>query len=161
MPTYQKYRCQGFFPLRQLVEESCRPLASQLAAQAITTVIDVPADQMIVANRELLRRAVQNLMLGAIAAMPDGGSLVATSASGPNAVELEIADTGESLSDERLHHAFNPSVADNRGTTGWALAIVKQIAETHGGNATVVNCPEGGVAFTLRIPQPVDLEAAA
>lgn len=116
---------------------------------------------MIVADRELLRRAVQNLVLGAIAAMPDGGSLVVTSASGPNAVELEIADTGESLFDEELHRAFNPSVANHRGMTGWALAIVKQIAEAHGGDATVANCPEGGVAFTLRIPQPIALEAAA
>ena len=161
MPTYQKYRCQGTFPLRQLVEEGCRTLASRLAAQAITTVIDVPTDQMIVADRELLRRAVQNLVLSAIAAMPDGGSLVATSASGHDAVELEIADTGESLFDEELHRAFNPSGANHRGTTGWSLAIVKQIAETLGGNATVANCPEGGVAFTLRIPQPIALEAAA
>lgn len=116
---------------------------------------------MIVADRELLRSAVQNLVLGAIAAMPDGGSLVATSASGPNTVELEIADTGESLFDEELHHASDPSGADHRGTTGRALAAVRKIAEAHGGNVTVANCPEGGVAFTLRIPQPVALEAAA
>ena len=90
-----------------------------------------------------------------------GGSLVATSASGHDAVELEIADTGESLFDEELHRAFNPSGANHRGTTGWSLAIVKQIAETLGGDATVANCPEGGVAFTLRIPQPIALEAAA
>ena len=161
MQTYNKCRCQGAFPLRQLVEEGCRSLASRLAAKAITTVIDVPADQMIVADRELLRKAVQNLVLGAITAMPNGGSLVVTSASFPNAVELEIADSGESLSDEELHHAFDPSSAEYRGTTGWALAAVQKIAEAHGGNVTVANCPEGGVAFTLRIPKPVALEAAA
>jgi signal transduction histidine kinase len=41
------------------------------------------------------------------------------------------------------------------------LAIVRRIAELHGGSLSVANCPDGGVALTLRIPRPVALEAAA
>jgi len=161
MSKFPTSRYQGPFHLRQLIEEGCRPLASRLAVQAIRTIIDVPADQTVVADRELLRRAVQNLLLGAIVAMPDGGTLVATSASGRDAVELEIADSGEALLEEALRDAFDPSGVAHRGTTGWALATVRRIAEAHGGSVTVANCPEGGVAFTLRIPNPVALEAAA
>lgn len=161
MRTYAHIRCPRAFPLRQLVEDCCRQLASRLETQAIHTVIDVPAGQMIVGDRELLGRAARNLVLAAIDAMPHGGTLVATSAAGRDAVELEIADTGESLSEGELHHVFNPSGEVQRGTSGWVLAAVRRIAEAHNGSVAVANCPEGGVAFTLRIPNPAALEAAA
>ena len=41
----------------------------------------------------------------------------------------------------------------HRTGAGWGLAIVHRIAELHGGSVTVANCPDGGVAFTLRIPR--------
>jgi signal transduction histidine kinase len=109
----------------------------------------------------MIRRAVEHLMLGAIAAMPKGGSIVATSAAGPNTVELEIADTGPTLSDEARRHAFDPSGTTERGASGWELAMVRRIAETHGGTVTAANCPDCGAAYTLRIPRRAALEAAA
>jgi signal transduction histidine kinase len=154
-------RSWGTFPLRELVEEVCRPLESRLSAQAVKVVLDIPSNQMISANRELLRRAVRNLVLNAVDAMPDGGALVATSAVGPNAIELEVADTGAALSEEEREQAFELLPSARRGGTGWGLAVVRRIAELHGGSVTAANCPEGGAAFTLRIPQPVALEAAA
>ena len=39
--------------------------------------------------------------------------------------------------------------------------MVYHIAKIHGGNVTAANCPDGGVAFTLRIPRRAALEAAA
>ena len=91
----------------------------------------------------------------------EGGVLTATSATGQRAVELEIADTGASLSDEERQQAFELLPTAQRGGTGWGLAVVHRIAEVHGGSVTAANCPEGGVAFTLRIPRPAALEAAA
>jgi len=149
------------FPLRDLVEENVASLALRLAAQAIDVFLDVPSDHRITAQRELLRRAVENLLLNAIDAMPEGGSLVVTSAAEPQAIELEIADTGPAMSDQERHEAFELLPAAQRGGTGWGLAVVHRIAELHGGRVTVANCPDGGVAFTLRIPRPVALEAAA
>ncbi|MEN6404903.1 MAG: ATP-binding protein [Thermoguttaceae bacterium] len=149
------------FSLRELVEEIYRPLESQLSEQAIQTFLDVPANQMITADRELLRRAVRNLVLNAVDAMPEGGSLFVTSAVGPNAIELEVADTGATLSDEQRREAFELVPTSQRGGAGWGLAVVLRIAELHGGDVTVANCPEGGAAFTLRIPRTAAMEAAA
>ena len=161
MSLYTTSRCWGTFPLRELVEEVCRPLESRLKAQAIQTVVDIPLSQTVTGDRELLRRAVRNLVLNAIDAMPDGGMLTATSAAGPHTLELEIADTGSALSDEERQQAFELLPAAQRGGTEWGLAVVHRIAELHGGRVTAANCPEGGAAFTLRIPLAVPLEAAA
>jgi signal transduction histidine kinase len=161
MPLHATHQCWGMIPLLELVEEVYQPLESRFSAQAIQMVIDIPANLTVAADRELLRRAVRNLILNAVDAMPEGGSLVATSAAGPNMVELEIADTGSALSDEERQQAFELLPTAQRGGTGWGLAVVHRIAEMHGGGVTVANCPEGGVAFTLRIPRTAVLEAAA
>ena len=76
-------------------------------------------------------------------------------------MELEIADTGPALSDEERQQAFEMLPSAQRGGAGWGLAVVRRIAELHGGSVTAANCPEGGAAFTLRIPHPPALEAAA
>ena len=157
MSQHSSNRFWRTFPLRELVEEVYRPLA----AQSVELVIDIPAAQTITGDRELLRRAVRNLLLNAIDAMPRGGSLTATSAIGPNAVELEIADTGATLSDEERQQAFELNPTAQRQGTGWGLAVVRRIAELHGGSVAAANCPEGGAAFTLRIPRPAAMEAAA
>jgi signal transduction histidine kinase len=160
LPQFNK-RSWSDFPLRQLVDEVAQSLASRCKDHSINLILDVPANLVATANRALIRRAVEHLMLGAIAAMPNGGSLWATSAAGPDAVELEIADTGPTLSDDARQHAFDSPGNTERGASGWELAMVHHIAKIHGGAVTAANCPDGGVAFTLRIPRRAALEAAA
>jgi signal transduction histidine kinase len=154
-------RFRETFTLRELVAEVCQPLEARFSAQAIQTVIDIPQNQTITAERELLRRAVRNLVLNAVEAMPNGGLLTATSAAGAQTVELEIADTGPALSDEERQQAFELLPTAQRGGAGWGLAVVYRIAELHGGSVSVTNCPDGGVAFTLGLPRAVAIEAAA
>ena len=100
MTQYLNRRSWGTFSLKLLVEEVIQSLSANISDHGIIAFIDIPLEQVIVADRKLLRRAVQHLMLNAIGAMPDGGSLVTTSATTAGAVELEIADTGPALSDE-------------------------------------------------------------
>jgi signal transduction histidine kinase len=161
MPMHTIHQYWGTFPLPELVEEVCQPLESRLAAQAIQTIVDIPSSETVTADRELLKRAVRNLLLNAIDAMPKGGLLVVTSAAGPQAIELEVADTGPELSEQERQQAFELLPSAQRGGTGWGLAVVRRIAELHGGDVTATNCPDGGAAFTLRIPRRPILEAAA
>jgi signal transduction histidine kinase len=149
------------FSLRKLVEDVAASLALQFAAQSILVEIDVPRGQCVTADCHMLRRAVLNLMLNALDAMPDGGTLAVISCAGPQGVELEIADSGPGLSEEVMSRAFEPFFTTKQSGTGLGLAIVARIAEVHGGSVTALNCPEGGAAFTLRIPSAALLEAAA
>jgi len=147
-------------PLRELLEDVFAGLAPQLAAQGVDITTDVPPQLVILADRDMLRRAIMNLTLNALDAMPDGGELVVTSYSGRQGVELEIADSGPGLSEDVRCRAFEPFFTTKSGGTGLGLAIVYRIAEVHGGDVVAANCPEGGAAFTLRFPRRA-LEAAA
>jgi signal transduction histidine kinase len=148
------------FSLWKLIDEVRASLAPQLDAQTIDTILDVPEGQSVTADRDMLRRAVLNLTLNALDAMPEGGTLSITSTAGPRGVELEIADTGAGLPEDARCRVFEPFFTTKCGGTGLGLAIVQRIAEVHGGRVTATNCPEGGAAFTLCIPQNA-LEAAA
>lgn len=146
--------------VRAMIDEIQASLAPQLAAQCIHTEIDVPRGQQVWVDADMLRRAILNLTLNAIDAMPDGGELVITSYEGPRGFELEVADSGPGVSDDVRPRIFEPFYTTKSSGTGLGLAIVYRIAEVHGGDVSVTNCPEGGAAFTIRIPQRA-LEAAA
>ena len=145
---------------RRLVEDVLSALAPQLDAQVIRTTVDVPAGATLVADHDMLRRAVLNLVLNALDAMPDGGELVVTACASPWGWELEVADSGPGLDEETRRRAFEPFYTTKTGGTGLGLAIVQRVAEAHGGDVTAANCPEGGAAFTICIPRQV-MERAA
>jgi signal transduction histidine kinase len=141
------------FVVGDLVSEVCESLEPQLEAQMIDVDIDVPPNTLLTADRELFRRALVNLVLNAIDAMPDGGTLVITSYDQARGFELEVADSGPGLSDEAKRRAFEPFYSTKQNGTGLGLAFVQHVAEAHGGTITAANCPEGGAAFTIKIPR--------
>ncbi len=149
------------FPIRKMIDEVLSAVAPQLAAQAVAAVVEASPDMLVTADPHLLRRAVLNLVLNAIDAMPQGGTLTIIATSDQQALELEVSDTGPGFSEEALHKAFEPFFTTKRGGMGLGLAIVARVAEVHGGSVSAVNCPEGGAALTLRIPHRTVKECAA
>ncbi|MEO1498030.1 MAG: HAMP domain-containing sensor histidine kinase [Planctomycetota bacterium] len=143
----------GSFLVGDLVEEVCESLAPQFEAQAVEIEIDIPPHTSLVADRELFRRAVLNLSLNALDVMPQGGELVVTSYDGPGGFELEVADSGPGLTEEQQKRLFEPFFSTKETGTGLGLSVVAHVAEAHGGSITAVNCPEGGAAFTIKIPR--------
>ncbi len=141
------------FLVRELVDEVCQAVGPQLAAQEIRVVADVAPTTTISADREMLRRAMLNLLLNSLDVMPEGGELVITSYQSPQGFELEVADSGPGFTQEQLEHLFDPFYSTKATGTGLGLSIVQRIAESHGGRVTATNCPEGGAAFTIEIPR--------
>lgn len=141
------------FLVCSLVEEVCESMAPQLEAQGIEIDVDIPPHTALTADREMIRRAVLNLVLNSMDAMPQGGELVITGYDGARQFELEVADSGPGLSEEQKRRLFEPFFTTKEKGTGLGLSVVFHVAESHGGKVTAINCPEGGAAFTLKIPR--------
>ena len=138
--------------VQQLVDDVCASVAPQLDGQDIELAVDVPVHAKVTCDASMLKRALLNLVLNAFDAMPDGGRLTITAHVGGHGLEIEVADNGPGLSDEARRRAFEPFFTTKPSGTGLGLAIVYRIAEVHGGDVLATNCPEGGAAFTLRLP---------
>jgi signal transduction histidine kinase len=92
--------------LRKLLDEVYATLATQLSLHRVAIITDVPASLSVVADRPMLRAALLNLTLNALAAMESGGNLVVTSYVGLRGLELEFADSRPGLAEELRDQAF-------------------------------------------------------
>jgi signal transduction histidine kinase len=136
-----------------LVQELCDSLMPQLTATNISLVLEVPASLQLAVDGDMLRRAMLNLVLNAIDAMPQGGTLRIAASQHDGVASLEVADTGAGLDDEVVQRIFEPFYSTKSTGTGLGLAIVYRIAEVHGGDIIASNRLGGGAMFTLRLPQ--------
>lgn len=139
--------------VKTLVDNVLTSVAPRMDAQHVTTAIDIAPRTAVSADPELLRRAVLNLVLNALDVMPEGGELSIIAHMGQQAVELEVADSGPGLAPEHRTRVFEPFFSTKSTGTGLGLAVVRQIAEVHGGSITCLNCPQGGAAFILSFPR--------
>lgn len=147
------------FAFRDLIDELCGTLEPQFAAHHIAVHLDVPA-MSVWADRDLLRRALINLLLNAVDVMPHGGGIWVTTYLGDGAFEVEVADSGPGVTPHIASRVFEPFFTTKSEGSGLGLAIVQRAAEAHGGEVFIKNCAEGGAAFTLRIPHRI-LEATS
>jgi len=148
------------FCLWRLIEEVCTSLAPQLEAQRIELCCRVPRDRFITADPHMIRRALLNLALNALDAMPEGGRLTISACFDAKGVCIEVGDSGPGLSSEAAKRVFEPFYTTKQGGTGLGLTIVARIAEVHGGRVTVDRSPQGGALFCLHLPVPKAQEAA-
>jgi len=100
----------------------------------------------------LLRRALENLILNSLDAMPAGGTLTVRTAHRSGAVRLEITDTGEGLTPEECARLFTPYYTTKRHGTGLGLAIVQSVVSDHNGRIEVESAPGAGATFRIELP---------
>ena len=148
------------FDVHEVVREVLESFAPQCAARGIVTEADVPAGTRLVADRELFRRALLQLVVNAMDAMPRGGELDVTCWSGPSGLELEVSDSGAGVDEATQSRMFEPHFTTKPDRQGMGLAVVRRVVEAHGGRVWAANCPQGGAALTLAFPQRA-MKAAA
>jgi nitrogen fixation/metabolism regulation signal transduction histidine kinase len=114
------------------------------------------------ADPELLHRALSNLVLNAMDAMPNGGALTLRSKRDDGHVVIEIADTGMGLTPEECERIFTPYYTSKQHGTGLGLAIVQSVVSDHGGRISVQSEPGRGTTFRIELPiNPDTLQTAA
>jgi len=116
----------------------------------------------IAADPELLHRAFSNLVLNAMDAMPNGGTLTLRSRGEDGKTIIEVADTGSGLTPEECERIFTPYYTSKQHGTGLGLAIVQSVVSDHGGRISVRSEPGHGTAFVIELPdRPEALEPAS
>ncbi len=104
------------------------------------------------ADPDLLHRALQNLVLNAIDAMPQGGDLAIRTATLGDRIEISVSDTGSGLTQEECGRLFTPYYTTKQHGTGLGLAIVQSVVSDHGGKISVESTKEKGTTFRIEIP---------
>jgi len=137
--------------LGDLVERVLALYRASAAAVRIETGL-APGLPAVPADRDLLARALGNLVANALEAMPDGGTLSVKTRAVEEGVALEVADTGPGLTEEQRTRLFTPYYTTKKGGTGLGLAIVQGIVSDHGGRIQVQSTPGAGTTFTLVLP---------
>ncbi len=141
--------------LHLVVEEALSFLGRRLASQAVAVVrAFAPAPVRIAGDPGQLQQVVVNLVVNAIQAMPEGGTLTVRTGSGPDGVTLAVADTGVGMTSEVLGRVFEPffTTKDEGQGTGLGLAVVHGIVAAHGGTIEAASEPGRGACFTARFP---------
>jgi signal transduction histidine kinase len=140
--------------LREIITEAgnlIRSRAHQCGVQTVFAFPDQPVEVFV--DRGQISTVLVNLFLNALDAMPNGGQLEVRLTIEPDgSPRVRISDTGSGISPEILPRLFTPFATTRPTGTGLGLSISRRIVEDHGGRIEAANRPEGGAAFTIRLP---------
>ncbi len=106
----------------------------------------------ILGDSELLHRALSNLVLNGMDAMPEGGTLTISAARARDIVRIAVTDTGAGLTPEECERLFTPYYTTKQHGTGLGLAIVQSVVADHNGTIAVENVEGGGARFVIGLP---------
>ena len=99
-----------------------------------------------------IRRVVENLVLNAFDAMPNGGELRVEEQSKDGQLFLRVSDTGVGITPENLGKLFTPFFTTKKGGTGLGLIYSRQVVEAHGGTISVESEAGRGTSVTVKLP---------
>ncbi len=106
------------------------------------------------ADEGQISQVIQNIVINAEQAMPEGGKLVVQTRVQDGHVVCSVEDTGVGMTEEILDRLFAPFFTTkevNQGT-GLGLPVVHGIVTSYGGTIEVASTPGKGTTFTIRLP---------
>ena len=143
----------------QVVQGVARLFRAQLESRnggPIACQLDLNATNSIAGDPELLHRVVSNLVLNAMDAMPNGGTLILRTRQNGDRVSIDVSDTGIGLTPEECARLFTPYYTRKQHGTGLGLAIVQSVISDHGGTVGVKSKPGRGTTFRIELPRNLD-----
>lgn len=143
-----------WFDLKALLEEV--GTRARESAQGRRIEVSLEADRAPTrfwGDPSLLRQALSNLVSNGEQAMRGGGRLtIAARPAGEDGVDLVVADEGVGISPEVQARVFDLYFTTKSEGTGIGLAVVKQVAQLHGGRVILRSEPGEGTAITIQLP---------
>lgn len=143
--------------VNEIVQNVVRVFRAQLRSSdhaAVEPKLDLASGiEPIAADPELLHRALSNLVLNAMDAMPNGGTLTLRTHQNGDRLFIEVSDTGAGLTSEECERLFTPYYTSKAHGTGLGLAIVQSIISDHGGKISVRSQSNQGATFVIELPR--------
>lgn len=99
-----------------------------------------------------LREVLINLIMNAIAAMPNGGLITIGCSIEHDQALITVADTGHGIALEHQNEIFQPLQTSREHGSGLGLSVSRAIIEGYGGTLSVKSAPGQGALFTIRLP---------
>jgi signal transduction histidine kinase len=141
----------GPLELRPLVDGVLAPYRSALPPGVRLEVEPGDGLPAVRADRKLIERALVNLVENALQAVGEQGTLTVRLAPAEQGVSLQVEDDGPGIDPEVRARIFEPFFSTKTGGSGLGLALVKKIAEDHGGRVSLESRP-GRTVATLWLP---------
>jgi len=141
--------------MAHLVQRTLTLVDKQLQLDHVEVATDIPTDlPAVFVAPDRIVQVLLNLILNAVAAMPDGGHVWITGhITERNMVALTVTDDGPPLPADHMEHIFDPFFTSKPDGTGLGLSISHDIVQQYGGTMRVENLAGGrGVAFTVMLP---------
>ena len=138
---------------RSLIEEVRDLVNAQAEQQGVRVNIKQNGDRdtKLYGDAEQIKTCFSNLMINAIQAMPDGGSLNISLRPDNSHLEIKFADTGSGIAPEAMQQIFEPYYSTKDTGIGLGLPLTKKIIEEHGGEINVESQPDHGTTFTVTL----------
>jgi signal transduction histidine kinase len=151
------------FAVKAAMESVRERFAWRAEAEGRAVMLDADDDPIIEADRMRLEQALGNLLENAL--RHGQGAVTLSAAIADGTVELHVRDQGCGFPPDFLPRAFERFTRAKESRSGHGaglgLAIVRTIAEAHGGHATAANNPDGGADVALRLPSSTEDPADA
>ena len=139
--------------LNEIVNDVLDLLRPQLTANKVEARLSLhePAAYAML-DESSIRGALMNLMLNAIEAMREGGTLSITIDQTAESLRLEIADTGHGIGEEESKKIFEPFYTTKEQGLGLGMPYARKIIEQHGGTIALNTRPGDGTTISITLP---------
>lgn len=139
--------------LARVVADMLELEAEALSTRDILVVRELGADATALGDTEKLKQVVLNLVVNALDAMPDGGTLTVSTGRSADDAWICIHDTGPGVDPAILTEVFDPFFTTKSAGTGLGLAIVRKIIEQLGGRVRLDAKPGHGTTARVSLPR--------
>ena len=140
-------------PLAHTLKAVLALMEANLAHHKIQLVLALaPALPNIPFDADKLKQAVMNVVLNAMEAMPEGGTLTIATVAVKGDVYIKITDTGVGIPETDIAHLFEPFFTRKTQGVGLGLANVKRILEEHGGSVKIESTLGEGTTVSMQLP---------